>query len=84
MSEVTVQVCAGCSLQQMARDSTTHEPACPICGSKEFISSTLPEELKCDDCDKVTKTEKILKMWKEPPFYNSKRKTYYCGCRGFD
>lgn len=77
-------VCANCGILEMAKDSITNEPACAICGGKDFIMSTLPEELKCDDCNKVTKTEKILKMWKSPPFYHSKRGTYYCGCYGWD
>ena len=81
-NNILVSVCAGCGMSQIARDSKTNEPACPICGVNQFISVTLPDELKCNDCNTVTKTEKILRMWKLPPFYKHGKGTYYCGCKG--
>ena len=85
MSEhIEVSVCAGCGILEMAKDSVTHKPACPICGSKIFKTATLPDKLRCNDCGVEKLTEKILKMYKAPPVYKHGRGTYYCGCYGWD
>jgi len=44
----------------------------------------LEEELTCPYCKKKAKIKDILKIWISVPFYDSRTKTYYCGCRGWD
>ena len=39
---------------------------------------------KCLECGKKTTRENIHKIWKVIPFCDEDKKTYYCGCRGWE
>jgi uncharacterized Zn finger protein (UPF0148 family) len=76
--------CKGCGMSQFARDTKTGEPACPICGSREFGMVELPEALTCDTCHTERSLNAIIRSHGSPPFYKHGSGTYYCGCRGWD
>ena len=78
-----VKVCSKCGHILMASDMVGN-PACPICDGKDFQDVDLPERLECIYCKKEKSIEEILKIWKNPPFYQHGTGTYYCGCRGWD
>lgn len=46
--------------------------------------SNKTDVFKCTDCKKTTTRGEIRKKWKHIPFGNEERKTYYCGCYGWD
>ena len=77
-----VTVCKGCGTKMMATDSEG-KPACPICiglnpESGIPLEVDMPDTVKCSYCKKEIPTKPSL------PFLDSKRGTYYCGCRGWD
>jgi len=85
---ITTKVCKGCGSQIQATDGKGN-PACPICiginkDSGIVVEINHPDVYMCEICKKERKTKELLKCWKNIPFANPSRGTYYCGCRGWD
>lgn len=78
-----VPVCGGCGTAFFAVDSKG-KPACPICldGSTEYVD--MPSSFTCSSCGRKSKTKDILKLYRDVPFANPSKGTYYCGCHGWD
>ncbi|HRZ18728.1 MAG TPA: hypothetical protein P5136_01610 [Methanofastidiosum sp.] len=76
-----IELCANCGQDIKATDDKGKR-VCPICGSYDF--KTIEKDMKgCVCCYCKTPLEKT--NWKDnPPFYNAKTHTFYCGCRGWD
>lgn len=75
--------CASCNSGIEARDEHGNK-VCPICEEYKFKEVEIDiEEARCSHCNKTIKELNWHKKNKIP-FYNSKTKTFYCGCRGWD
>ena len=77
-----VQICKGCGTNDI------QDNKCPICiglnkDSGEIIEVEINEnELVCCYCGKPWK--KFKNQYKEPPFMDINKKTFYCGCMGWE
>jgi hypothetical protein len=81
-NKMKVTVCKGCGNRMQAKDEQGND-ACAICigislDSGIPIEVEIPDRVKCHYCGVEVKTTPNL------PFLDSKRGTYYCGCRGWD
>lgn len=77
------QVCKQCH-NDINAVSSDGKRICPVCCSKEFESVEIDlRELKCTECSKPAYPG-FYQTWTNIPFVNIQRKTFYCGCRGWD
>ena len=51
---------------------------------KELDDDNKSDEFKCQACPKKTTRGEIRKIWNSIPFVNEDKKTYYCGCMGWE
>ena len=72
-----------------ATDTETGNPACVTCiglspNSGIPVEVELPDEITCDSCGKTWLVSDILKRWTSIPFYDSRKRVFYDGCKGWD
>jgi DNA-directed RNA polymerase subunit RPC12/RpoP len=79
-----IEYCKQCKNDINAIDMKTNERICPICSSKEFETIEIDtREFKCTYCGKPAYPG-YYKTWTKLPFVNIQRKSFYCGCGGWD
>ena len=86
----TVLICKKCGSNPVATNSKG-EKVCISCigitgdGQDLEEKEVSPVGAKCTDCG-FKATEEYLEKWNSgiPPFFNEKRMTFYCGCRGWN
>lgn len=77
-----VKICKSCGTNDI------QDNKCPVCiglnkDSGQIIEVEVNEnELVCYMCGKSW--ELFEKTYKEPPFLSINKKTFYCGCEGFE
>jgi DNA-directed RNA polymerase subunit RPC12/RpoP len=77
----TIEYCANCKNNIHATDSKGNR-VCPICSSTEFVSIDIDlRQFKCSYCGTAPY---LNNGGGNLPFANVERKTFYCGCRGWD
>lgn len=92
---VKIVFCKGCGAKLGDCKNGLGEVVCVMCAGIEPesgvpVTMELPETIHCSDCDSTMTlnqdTGRYCEHWKDgiPPFFNAKRGTYYCGCRGWD
>jgi hypothetical protein len=51
---------------------------------KKLTKENENDKFKCQACPDIWTRKKILSIWTSIPFGNEEKKTFYCGCMGWD